>query len=301
MLTVLSCAGLLLADEPPRTLLLVAGPDSHAKGDHEHHAGCVLLAEWINRADVGVHAIVSSGWPDDPGVVERADAIVVYADGEGGGTVMRQLDALHAAAERGAGIALLHYALAVPRGAPGGKVLEWIGGYYENHWSVNPFWTARIERLPEHPVTRGVNPFALRDEWYFHMRFRQDMEGVLPVLEAVPPDEVREGPDGAHSGNPVVRARRGMHETLAWVAERPGGGRGFGFTGGHYHWNWAQDDYRTLVLNALVWVSGGGVPEEGVPSERPTAAELLRVLPNPPPELTEQVVETRLQAITGQP
>ena len=36
-------------------------------------------------------------------------------------------------------------------------------------------------------------------------------------------------------------------EHLAWGYERENGGRGFGFSGGHFQWNWAQDDYRTLV------------------------------------------------------
>ena len=29
------------------------------------------------------------------------------------------------------------------------------------------------------------------------------------------------------------------------------GGRGFGFTGGHFHWNWGNDQFRKLMLNAI--------------------------------------------------
>ena len=47
-----------------------------------------------------------------------------------------------------------------------------------------------------------------------------------------------------------------MAETLAWCIERPDGGRGFGFTGGHWHKNWEQDDFRTIVLNGIRWVVG---------------------------------------------
>ena len=54
--------------------------------------------------------------------------------------------------------------LEVPKGTPGNDFLDWIGGYYETGFSTNPHWTARIESLPEHQITRGVKPFAVRDE-----------------------------------------------------------------------------------------------------------------------------------------
>ena len=45
---------------------------------------------------------------------------------------------------------------------------------------------------------------------------------------------------------------------LAWAVERPDGGRGFGFTGGHFHINWGDDYFRKLILNALVWAATTG-------------------------------------------
>ncbi len=57
---------------------------------------------------------------------------------------------------------------------------------------------------------------------------------------------------------------------MAWARERPDGGRGFGFTGGHVHWNWGNDNFRKLVLNAIVWTAEVDVPAEGVPSQPPT-------------------------------
>jgi len=53
---------------------------------------------------------------------------------------------------------------------------------------------------------------------------------------------------------------------LAWAYERPEGGRGFGCTGAHFHKNWANDDFRRMMLNALVWTAGLDVPTEGVAS-----------------------------------
>ena len=51
-----------------------------------------------------------------------------------------------------------------------------------------------------------------------------------------------------------------------WVYERPDAGRGFGFTGGHKHVNWADDNCRKVVLNALLWIAKADVPADGVPS-----------------------------------
>ena len=64
-------------------------------------------------------------------------------------------------------------------------------------------------------MTRGLVPFTIEDEWYYHMRFRPDLEGVTPLLSAVPPNETRQGPDGPFSGNPTVRASVGMIKHVA--------------------------------------------------------------------------------------
>jgi hypothetical protein len=67
-----------------------------------------------------------------------------------------------------------------------------------------------------------------------------------------------------------------------WAYERPGGGRGVGFTGGHYHMNLLHDDYRKLVLNALVWVAGAQVPPGGVTF--PVTEETLKERIDPKPQ-----------------
>jgi type 1 glutamine amidotransferase len=192
--------------------------------------------------------------------------------------------------KKGVGLACLHYAVEpagrneTHRQKSWDRFRDWIGGYFEIHWSVNPHWDADFKQLPEHPITRGVKPFRINDEWYFNMRFEEGMSGVTPILAAVPPDEVRNRPDGPHSGNSFVRSQKGREEIVAWARERPGGGRGFGFTGGHVHWNWGHDDFRKVVLNAIVWITGAEVPPEGVPSRTPTREELEENQDFPKPE-----------------
>ena len=53
---------------------------------------------------------------------------------------------------------------------------------------------------------------------------------------------------------------------MMWAVERPDGGRGFGFTGGHFHDNWSNDNYRKVVLNGMVWLAKGNVPKNGIES-----------------------------------
>jgi hypothetical protein len=64
---------------------------------------------------------------------------------------------------------------------------------------------------------------------------------------------------------------------MMWVSERPEGGRAFGFTGGHRHVNWGDDNFRKVVLNALLWIAKAEVPAQGVVSEI-TDAELKQNL-----------------------
>src|SRR5690606_35018322 len=128
--------------------------------------------------------------------------------------------------------------------------LDWVGGYFETHWSVNPHWVMELTELLEHPITRGVVPYTIDDEWYYHMRFREGMRGVTPILTALLSPSSLERPDGPHSGNPHVRAavlERKEPQHMAWAVEREDGGRGFGFTGGHWHWNWGHPMQRKLV------------------------------------------------------
>ena len=253
----------------PKRIVLLAGVPSHGRGEHEFRAGAILLAKCLATVP-GVEAlVVSNGWPADTKVFDGAAAVVVYADGGDGHPALKpeRLKLLDQMASRGVGIGAAHYGVEVPTGDPGFAMLRWTGGYFEKYWSVNPTWKATFREFPEHPITRGVKPFAIDDEWYYHMRFVPEMKGVTPILAVVPPATTLDrGGDGPHSGNPWVRSEvaRGIPQTLMWAYERPGGGRGFGFTGGHYHRNWGDPNFRKLVLNAMLWSAGVEVPAGGV-------------------------------------
>jgi type 1 glutamine amidotransferase len=259
-------------------IVLIAGGASHGPGDHEHRAGMLLLARCLNQVPGVQTVVVSNGWPTDLKVFEDAAAVAIYSDGGGGHPFVQEgrLAVIDRLMKQGVGLGCIHYAVEVPKDNGGPEFLRWIGGYFETHWSVNPHWLADFKSLPQHPVTRGVQPFKVQDEWYYHMRFAPDMKGVTPILSALPPADTLNRPDGPHSNNPAVRKavlEDQQPQHVMWVFERPDGGRGFGFTGGHFHKEWGNDNFRRVVLNALLWIAKVEVPPGGVQS-RVTADEL---------------------------
>lgn len=262
-----------------KKVVFVAGNKSHGYGSHEHYAGCRLLASRLEKAMPNIDCVVyQNGWPKEEGAFDGAAAVVMYADGGGRHPANPHLEAVNKLQEKGCGVVCIHYGVETTKGKNGEAFIDWIGGYFEPHWSVNPHWTAEFKELPKHAITRGVKPFAINDEWYYHMRFRDGMKGVTPILTAMPGPETLRRPDGAHSGNPHVRAAvldRKEPQHVAWCSENENGSRGFGFTGGHFHWNWGDPNFRKIVLNAIVWAAHEEVPATGVDAENPVTLKDL--------------------------
>lgn len=252
-----------------KKIVLVAGTPSHGPGDHEFNAGMQLLNQCLKGQEGVLSTVYLSGWPKDATAFDNADAIAFFMDGGGGHPAIQagriaQLDAL---AKKGVGIGCMHYAVEVPAGKAGDAMHRWIGGHYEHMYSVNPMWTPEFKTFPDHPVASGVAPFSVLDEWYFNMRWPTQDKGMTPILVATPSDKVRQGPYVYPKGpyDHIVKAS-GRAETMMWTWERPEGGRGFGFTGGHRHANWGNDNFRKVALNGLVWIAGAEVPKNGVES-----------------------------------
>ena len=282
-----------------KKVVFVPGPDSHGFGAHAHVAGVKLLADHINKHVSGMAAtVLEPGWPSDMSVFDGAAAVVVFSDGGDGSMLARNPKDVEKLVEKGIGFGVLHYALDVPKGEPGDALLKAIGGYYEQFWSVNPWYVAEFKEFPNHPVSRGLKPFTINDEWYYHMRFAEpgDTSELTKILACVPPDSTRTGADGPHSGNPTVRENKGRSECVCWVFERntkaSGKGRGFGLTGAHDHWNWGHPMFLKTILNAIVWTAGEEVPESGIVTPTPTLDELLSYISTPgelTPEQKQQI------------
>ncbi|MEM9015542.1 MAG: ThuA domain-containing protein [Verrucomicrobiota bacterium] len=281
----------------PRKLVLIAGPPSHPPLMHEFRAGTILLENRLREIPGLTVDRHEMGWVKDEETFSDADAVVCFSDGNGRHPVLAgegRLSEMETLVGRGVGFGCMHFGVEVPKGKAGSKFRDWIGGCYEHEWSCNPIWDAQFEELAEHPITRGIEPFSIRDEWYFNMRFAEgfaaegpaEIDGVrfTPVLVATPADETRDGPYVHPKGPyPHIQDAKGRKEAVMWAVERPDGGRGFGFTGGHFHKNWQSDPFRKIVLNALCWIAKVEIPEEGIDSEPVSDEEINRNLDDKKP------------------
>ena len=268
--------GLLLASDlqavETKKILFLAGARSHRSGEHEFNAGCLLLAKALNeQSGLDVEASVIKGWPKDESVFEEVDAIIVYSDATK--VIEKGWEKADKLVKSGVGIMFMHYAVHPSRKMGDKYFRPWIGAAMERGYSVNPHWVADLRAMPDHPISNGVPDIVeAYDEFYYHMRFQKDRGKVLDLVTAMPTKQRikriinlwnENGSDGIDKA-----------QTLMWGKEREDGGRGVGFTGGHYHRNWASDGFRKMVLNAIVWVAGMEVPENGVISNAITEDEL---------------------------
>ncbi len=143
-----------------KRIVLIAGKPSHPHGEHEFRAGCLLMQKALTGFPGISVQVYDGGWPskmvdgtrvDDNAALDNADAVLIYADGGRGnpaiqGDHMKVIDAL---AAKGVGLGFAHYGVEVPAGPPGEAMHRWIGGYYEDHYSVNPMWKPPFDKLPQ--------------------------------------------------------------------------------------------------------------------------------------------------------
>ena len=269
--------------EKKAKIVFISGTPSHGRLHHEHRAGNMILAKALNDSGLHVEAVLVPhyGYPEDQSILEDAASIVIFCTGHRGHVLNKHLDEFDALMKKGAGVVMIHWATEAEKGEPGQKFLQWMGGFCDLDWSVNPHWTAKFKEFPKHPICNGVQPFEVNDEWYYHMRFVEGMKGVTPILSDLPGPETLRRKDGARSGNPHVRAavlKRKEKQHVAWAYQRPDGGRGFGFTGAHNHDSWRNEGFRKIVLNAILWTAQVEVPKDGCPSPQVSKEEIQKNL-----------------------
>src|SRR5439155_9889993 len=133
-----------------RRLVLVAGTPSHGPGEHEFNAGVTLLKRCLDRVSGVQASAYLNGWPADPSAFDAADSILLYLDGGAGHPLTKgdRLARLGELARKGVGLAFVHYAVEIPKEKGRPELLDWIGGYYERDYSINPHWTAEFKTLP---------------------------------------------------------------------------------------------------------------------------------------------------------
>jgi type 1 glutamine amidotransferase len=248
----LACTGLAAGQPKVKVLLIGKGRDHHF-GEHEYLSDCELLARCL-RQTPGVEAAVSDGWPKDPGVLKGVRAIVLNT--QFGGDVLfsaaarRQADEL---LKQGVGLTAIHWGTGAGTGQVGERWLRTLGGWF-NHPAFSRYMvrTSKVRQAdPKHPICRGWTDYDLKEEFYIDLKFQPD---IKPVMTAKVDDK---------------------DYCIGWAYERPGGGRSFGFVGGHFHANFGERPFRQALVNGILWTAGVEVPPGGAPCAiRPRDMEL---------------------------
>ena len=241
------------AQPAPRQRILLLGqkPDSHPASTHEYMAGVNLLARLLAKAP-GVQPIVvqaDSPWKDGPELLDGAEGAILFLT-EGARWVsedVQRLEAFRRLAKRGGGLTCLHWGMGTREAGPVADFTTLFGGCHGG--PDRKYQVVKVRAVPDslpHPVLTGIAPFDVHDEFYYALK-RPPATSNLKVTSLI-----KVSIDGAD-------------QSVAWAAERPDGGRSFGFSGLHFHDNWRLAEYRRLVLQGIVWTLKRPIPEAGIP------------------------------------
>ncbi len=271
----------------PKKLVLLAGKKSHGpvgNGIHDYGWSVQLLQAMFHNSNIKDRVKVEihlNGWPRDPRTLEDADSILIVSDGRDGHLFE---EAPHLASpervrfldqqmKRGCGFATFHFSTFAPN-QYAEQMLRWSGAFFQWETNGERKWYSSITTkeaaislgTPEHPVSRGLTPFTMREEFYYNLRFKDDDPATKPIWIV-----------------PSLGGRKDRGNVVAWVREREDGGRGFGTTCGHFYDNWRHDNFRKMMLNALAWTAKVEIPPDGVEARFFTHADIRD------PKLQQQV------------
>lgn len=121
--------------ETKKQIVFVHGKASHGYGGHAYGPAFRMLARILNEQVPALNAVVIQD-DKDLSPLDKADAIVLGSDG--GGLVKTLGDRLEPLMKKGVGLACIHYTVDPTDPTAIKRLLAWIGGAYEQHWSVNP-------------------------------------------------------------------------------------------------------------------------------------------------------------------
>ncbi len=283
------------ADTARPVIVLIGGPDQgYPKGEHDYIAGTLKIERLIKYSPElqAVNPIVKSfplGFPKDLTQIADADVVLLYcgldyASGKGHPLeAPENLEAMGRLMAKGAGLIALHQASTVSSKDSRIPFTDWLGairiGFADRTTEI-----AHIEIAGgTHPVARGLKAFDDLDEFYPTLKFSETTK-ITPILTAKVHVQYR---DKAR----VFEEPSASH-VLAWAAERPNGGRSFGFTGVHYLTT--LDEPGNPRRAAERYPLDGQKRRTGGRVEFPRLAACVLGPRHPPPDGPHEVVRTVL-------
>jgi type 1 glutamine amidotransferase len=254
LLMVLTASALLLvacsplgAESTPRTrILFITSEPDHSYGSHMYEFDSQLLASCLSQHR-GVEVIVRKGFPEDEKELQGIDAIVFFSK-PAGEVVLdpKNHEKFSRLMKTRAGFVAIHWGTGVgysklaelPETRDAYKNI--LGGWFARPPCGVTIGDSRLEQLdPRHPISRGWWGFELRAEYY---------------TDIILHDHAR----------PLISAKvDGKDQVLAWTFQRADGGRSFGTTLGHFHYNFMRPPFRRMVVNGILWGAGHRVPAGG--------------------------------------
>lgn len=228
--------------ETKSTVLLVGKEPDHAFGTHMYMHTCHMLTKCLALTD-GVETVVSLGWPEDSKVADGASTIVLYTNPAAEFLLdSPHRDQLDVLMRKGVGLVTIHWASSVRKEnfeRLGPRWLSYLGGTWVSNVGLHTGKSPLKQLRPDHPIHRGWTGYELHDEYYLNPTITSD---ATPLLQVTAEDR------------PVV---------VGWAYQRPGGGRSFGTTLGHFYRNFQQQEFRRMIVNAILWTAQVEIPQTG--------------------------------------
>jgi len=312
MLVLFSGRAAMAATAARPTIVLIGGDkQGYYRTEHDYPDGILTIERLIKgspqlQALNPVVKVFPAGFPSDLSQIADADVVLLYFGMDYRGMTDTLDDpARRAAMERlmakGAGLIALHQASTVPDQSSKIPFADWLGAVrYGMADRTTEIASVQISGAAN-PVTNGLKTFSYLDEFYPTLTFSTTTK-VTPILTAKVHIQTR-------NNIPVFEEPPTEH-VIAWAAERPNGGRSFGFTGAHYLATFDQPEIRTALLNAILWTTKRDVPTGGATTNAVTMrrygpgriGRAVTQRDNNPDQLgradTQRVVLPRAEALT---
>ncbi len=246
-LLLLWCGSLSWGQAPVKLVLLAQGPDGHPPLTHEYLAGQKILQLCLQNVPGLETSIVNADepWRDGPEALSKANGAVLFLS-QGAKWLhqdQRRLAAFQKLAARKGGLASIHWAMGTREAKDIDGFVRLFGGCHGGPDRKYKVLTADLH-LAQHPITTGIKPFKVREEFYYRLKVPKLAVGWQSLVKV----EID-----------------GQQETVAWAWERPDGGRSFGFSGLHFHDNWRLPEYRRLLAQGVLWTMRLPIPPQGLP------------------------------------
>jgi hypothetical protein len=260
-----------------KTIVFVSGPKDHGRmgnARHEYERDLAVLKACIDNSNLtGVRTMAFNGKAPNIRLLSNAATIVLESSGDRTPEethaifpqdaltdhktydpfTLDRLSQFDQLMKKGVGLVAIHYTTWVNNELGRKYWLDWLGGVADYGQDDSKVLVTKWSAAPvnkDHPILRGIKPWTYDQEEFFFKELLPEDKRRTPLLA-------------------VTRPTGGDAEVVSWAVERPGGGRGFVFTGSDFHKSHSIEMHRRMLANAILWSAKIEVPSGGVSCQVP--------------------------------